>query len=438
MIEKFRRKFIIYASTSIFALILLILGTINLVNFGVLASNADEVTSLLASNGGVFQEREPRPEPATNGNETPVASDNGQEGDSAPLDPSQQDPGQLGPGRHGPMDPINPETEMSTRYFTIRLDENGNATMVKFAMSENTVGADEALTWGASLASNQKGWTRTTFRYRTYQYNQQTYVSVIDYSRELSPSYRVLWSSLIGGFAGLLVIVLALIPVSKILVKPLETSIKKQQRFVADASHELKTPLTIISANKDIIEAEYGESESTQAIAKQVTRLTGMVKNLNALARMEEEEKHLTSTFNLGALASDILMPYESAFMAKNVQFSAEIPEQIPFKGDEKMMGKLLGILMENALKYSLTTAEFHLYRNGERTVIKVINDAEGIEEGTLDRVFERFYRSESARASLVEGSGIGLSIAKEIVSAHSGRIIAKGENGKFIIKAEF
>jgi len=411
MIEKFRRKFILMATASVFVLLVLILGTINLVNFGVLASNADEVTSLLAQSGGQFD---------------------------GPLSPEgQQNPDQ-GPGRgEDPFGPINPETKMSTRYFTVRLDETGTPYMVRMALSERTVTPEDALAWGASLAGKEKGWTRTTFRFRTYQYNQQTYVSVIDYNRELSPSYRVLYASIAGSLIGLVIVFLALIPVSKILVKPLETSIKKQQRFIADASHELKTPLTIIAANKDIIEAENGESEATDAIAKQVSRLTLMVKNLNALARMDAGEAHVVGTFDLAALCGEVVAPFQSAFAAKNVQFTAEIPNELTFNGDKEMLAKLVSILLDNALKYALTTAEFHLYRNGERVAIKVINDAEGIEEGTLDRVFERFYRTDSARASDVEGSGIGLSIAKEIVGAHSGRIIAKGEGGRFVIKAE-
>ena len=98
------------------------------------------------------------------------------------------------------------------------------------------------------------------------------------------------------------------------------------------------------------------------------------------------------------------------------------------------MIRQLLSILLDNAVKYAKTQVEFHLYTNGNRTTIKVKNDAD-VPEGSLDRVFERFYRSDEARVT--EGNGIGLSIAMEIVKTLGGRISAKGENGFFIIKVE-
>ena len=416
MIQRFRRKFIAVATVAIFLLLAAILGTINIVNFTVLAGNADQVTSLLAAEGGQFNEPGP----------------------FGPI-PGEGEPG-FAPSEGGqPFDPISPETRMSTRYFTVKVDAAGTATMVKMSFTERTVTPEEALTWGASLAKpGSFGWTRTYYRYRAYNYDNHVYVSVIDYSRELSPSYRVLWASIVGSLVGVFISFLVLIPVSKVLVKPLETSVKKQQRFISDASHELKTPLTIISANNELIELEHGPSESTDAIDKQVSRLTVMVRNLNTLARLDEGEKQVYGEVDLSALANEVISPFEATFAGKNIKFTTEIPDGMTLKGDQEELRKLLSILMDNAQKYALSSVEFHLYRAGERTAIKVINDAEGIEEGSLDRVFERFYRSDNARASNVEGSGLGLSIAKQIVFAHGGRIMAKGENGKFIIKAEF
>ncbi|MBO6284729.1 MAG: HAMP domain-containing histidine kinase [Bacilli bacterium] len=411
MIEKFRRKFIAYATASVFVLLLLIFGAINIVNFTVVASDADTVTQTLADEGGKFDE--PRGQPG------------------------QQQPGQFEPGS-GEMGPHSPEMKMSARYFTVSVDAEGNAAVVSFKFTEQTVTPEGSMEWAKEIVGGRStGWTRTYYRYRIYFVDNLTYVSVIDFARELTPSYRVLWSSLVGSGIGILVSFLILIPVSKIFVKPLIASDKKQKRFISDASHELKTPLTIISANNEIIEAEQGESEATRMIDKQVGRLTAMVKNLNALAHIDESGLAGKSPFDLAALCTDVVDNYRGPFKKKNIHFEVEIPAKLQFIGDEGSIRKLLSILLDNAQKYALTTAEFHLYHNGERTAIKVINDAEGIEEGSLDRVFERFYRSDVARSSGIEGSGIGLSIAKEIVAKSGGRIRAKGENGTFIIKAE-
>lgn len=421
MIRRLRWKTIAYSMASIFVFLLLILGTINIVNFSTLAANADEVTALLAKEGGKFT---PPNEAQSQSTASAYVLALGPEG--------PQEGGQ-------PMDPIGPETRMSARYFTVKIDASGTASLVDLKLTERTATPEEVLSWGASLTGREKGWTRTYFRFRTYSYEDYTYVSVIDYSRELSPSYRILWSSLIGSGIGLLVAFLVLIPVSKLMVKPLEASMKKQQRFISDASHELKTPITVISANNEIIEATQGESDSTKAIARQVARLNVMIKNLNALARLEEGEKDGdVAVFDLAQASRESVEAIRSVFERRSIQFSSEIPETMDFKGSEAKLRKLLSILLDNASKYALTFAEFHLYKNGDRVAIKVINDAEGIEEGSLDRVFERFYRSDLARASEVEGSGIGLSIAKQIVDDLHGRISAKGEAGRFIIKAEF
>ena len=423
MIEKLRRKLIIYTTLAVFALLALILSAINIANFFIVASRADEVTSLLASCGGNFDNGRPDLPP------TPVESTEQQSGVLPPAPP----------GEGGePFSPINPETRDSTRYFTVSIDQNNVALVVKMAFNERSVTPEEAITWAQSLSKKSTGWSRTSYRYRVYTYQNLTYVSVIDFSKELSPSYNVLWGSLIGSLFGVLITLAVIIPVSKLMVKPLQTAMKKQQRFIADASHELKTPLTIISANNEIIEVESGESESTRAISKQVDRLTAMVKNLNVLARLEDEPSKSIGHFDLAKTANDVVTSFAEAFKAKGIDLQCEIPDELPFDGDQSMLAKLISIFMDNALKYAQSRAEFHLYRHEERVCIKVRNDAKGIPDGSLDRVFERFYRTDDARASGIEGSGIGLSIAKQIVLSHGGRISAKGSNGNFVIKAQF
>ena len=419
MIRKLRFKFVLYATCSVAVLLLLILGSINIANFTQTGNDADAVTNQLVLGQGSFPFDPFSPIPPNN--ETPTGT-------------PAEDPGPHGPG--------SLENDASIRYFTVAFDEIGNGRMVKKAMRDDTVTDLQAIEWARGLTQG-KGWTKTYYRYRAYLVGAETYVSVIDFSRELAPSYRVLWSSIIGSSIGIVATMLLLIPVSKILVRPLEASRKKQQRFISDASHELKTPITIISANNEIIEMEQGASESTKTIAKQVNRLSMMVKNLNSLARIDELEKTEFASFDLAELCTDVITSFNDSITAKGLKFESEIPATLAFKGDYSLMQKMLTIFLDNALKYATDHVRFALYTKGEsqkekRIVIKVRNDAEGIPDGPLDRVFERFYRSDWARGSEIEGSGIGLSIAQEIVSKHSGRIFAKGENGDFVIKAEF
>lgn len=408
MIRKLRWKLVGYATASIFVFLLLILGSINLVNFGMVADEADRITQSIADNGGAFPD-----------------------GPGGPIDPgSGQQPSPMDPGG-----PSSPEIAHSARYFTVTF-ENGQGSLLTKKIMDQTVTDEAAITWAKSLLGKEKGWTETFFRFRTYAVEKKDYVTVLYFDRELGPSYRILNASIVGGLGGTLISFLVLIPLSSLFVAPLLASRKKQQRFISDASHELKTPLTIISAEKEILEIEHGESEASKSIGKQVARLSSMVKNLNALANMDEGVKPLLGSFDLARTCTEMVDAFQGAFEKKGIAIETEIPASHPFVGDETMIRQLLSILLDNALKYSKTKAEFHLYALGQRTTIKVKNDAD-VQDGPLDRVFERFYRSEEARAGAAEGSGIGLSLAMEIVKALGGRISAKGEQGFFIIKAE-
>ncbi len=411
MIRKLRWKLVGYATASIFFFLLLILGTINLVNFGMVADEADRITQSIADSGGSFS---PEGGPAS---KVAWPADPGQ--------PTPQDPG----------GPKSPEMEASARYFTVSFT-NGQGTLLAKKIMDQTVTDETAIAWAQTLLGKEKGWTKTYFRFRTYKVEKADYVTVLYFDRELGPSYRILNASIVGGLGGTLVSFLALIPLSSLFVSPLIASRKKQQRFISDASHELKTPLTIISAEKEILELEHGESEASRSIGKQVNRLSSMVKNLNALANMDEGVKPLMGSFDLARTCMEMVDAFQGAFEKKGIAIETEIPAAHPFVGDETMIRELLSILLDNALKYSKTVASFRVDIQGERTTIEARNDAD-VPDGPLDRVFERFYRSDEARAGGSEGSGIGLSLASEIVKALGGRIAAKGENGFFVIKAE-
>ena len=418
MIKTLRRKLIIYATTSIFVFLLLILGSINIYNFSSIASEADEITQRIKEEGGQFKEHDD------------------QGGPQPQLAPGQDEPPSSEGGR-GQMGPSSPETAMSVRYFTISFDANGaNATVIRMQMTQESATQEEAIAWAKSLLSGTKGWTKNYYRYLTYGHQTNTYVTVIDMTRELTPAYSSLNASIIGGLGGVVISFLLLIPISKWLVKPLETANRRQQRFIADASHELKTPITIISAENEITELTGGETESTKNIKKQVTRLTSMVKSLNSLAKLEGGAKPNLGEFDLAQTCREICGNFQRTFDSANIAFTQDIPETLKYNGDTALVSQLINIILDNAKKYGKTRANFRLEKKTDRIVIRVENDAD-VPDGVLDSAFERFYRSDNARASEKEGSGIGLSIAKEIVTTLKGRISAKGENGFFILKIE-
>ena len=233
------------------------------------------------------------------------------------------------------------------------------------------------------------------------------------------------------GLAAVLVLVVIF---SRMVFRPVEESIQKQKRFITDASHELKTPLTIIDANTEVLEMESGESQWTKSTRKQIQRLTGLVQQLVTLSRLDEEKGvQDIAEFNLSEAIADSVQPYEALAQTKGKNLVLEIEKNIFYAGDEKSVRQLTGILMDNAVKYSSEKGNIRLIlkKKGKKILLEVYNDADELPQGKLDVLFERFYRLDSSRNSGTGGSGIGLSVAKAIVQAHKGKITAENKNGK-------
>jgi len=408
MINKLRKKFIITAMLSVFALLLVILSVINFVNFSIVSDEADKVLDRIIAGGGAFAQSMP----------TPGVEQGWREGNRPPIGPN------------------SPELAATTRYFTVTFDQNGAATMVDMRMS--AVDQAEAVAWAQTLSDGKGGWTRTYYRYRVWTDDMGTHVTVIDQNRELSPSYRVLIASAVGVGLGLVVTLLALVGISKAAVAPIEQSDRRQKRFIRDAAFEIKNPITIIDANRHILETRDGQSEETKAIDKEVKRLTRLVQGLDSLLLLEDvDDKQNFKAFDLSALTQELCGAYAKSFADSGKELKTHIGEHLEYFGDAMQIGELLDIALENALTYGKTHAMLDLAREGERLVLTIANDADLEEDGPLDSVFERFYRSEEVQRSGVVGTGIRLSVAKEIVDKHGGRIKAESKDGHFVLKVE-
>lgn len=390
------------------SVLLVMIGAINYYNFYRTVKEADSILNTIAASGGTFNERDGEHKPDTDSGEKPEA------------------PTEITNNRY------------TTSYFTFSFDDEGNAYEVAYKMSYFSFDNAKNIAISIHSDSSTRGWIETNYRYYSYKYNDVDYVSVIDQKRELTPVYRVLTTSIIASIFVIAFIFVILLPISKLLVKPLENSIYRQKRFISDASHELKTPLSIISLNNDLEELERGESENTQNISKQISILNKMVKNLNELARMDEGREERYTTFDMSALAKDVLSSFEGVITQFGKTLTSEIDDKIIFIGIEEKIRRLFSILLDNAVKYSKTFITFSLHIQNKKIVLIVRNDADDLPEGNLNMVFERFYRLVEARSSSVSGTGLGLSMAKEIVTAHKGKIEANAKDNVFEIKAEF
>lgn len=406
MIKKLRVKFIAITMTSVIVLLAAIMAVINIVNYQTVTKNADNVLSYV-----VEMEK------------------------NAPQDPN---PVISIPDDNGRHDGISKETPYDSRYFTVTYtDDEITSINIRHIVSIDEKTASSYAS--SALKKNKDKGYIGTYRYRIDYEGNRTYVIFLDYSRQLEPTQNFFRYSLIVASAGVAVASVIVFFISKLVVKPVKESQEKQKRFLTDAGHELKTPLTIISANNELIQMENGESEYTKTIAKEVEKMTVMVRNISTLNKMDESPSPLMERFSLSDAAFDLTSEFLNAFKKENKELSLAIEEGLYYKGNEKEIRELLSIILDNALKYSKKKAEFSLSKSGKNIILLLKNDADDIKEGNLDKVFERFYRSEEARGSTIEGSGIGLSLAQEIVLRHKGKISAYGDKeGFFNIRIVF
>ena len=404
IVNKLRKKIIIITLASLSTILVLMLIIINSYNFAGVSSGADNVLEAIQRAGGAFKEHGGREQ----NDET-----------SAKGKPSD-------------------EERYSTRYFTYAFNDDGSLEKIAFNISSFSENDAEEIAKTYKNETNN-GWYKFFYRYKNYTYGDKQYFTLIDQSRELEPSFRVLWTSAITGFAGILITFIVLIPLSKMIVKPIEESLRKQKRFISDASHELKTPLAIISLNNELEETEKGESENTQNIAKQTNLLSKMIKNLNDLAKMDEIEDVPSSSMDITKMVNETCSSFSGIAQQYKKKMIINVEKDLTYFGNQEKIARLFSILLDNAIKYSLTYIEISVQSSvspNKGMTIVVRNDAEKIPEGNLDVVFDRFYRLQEARASSIAGTGIGLSMAKEIVDMHHGKISATGKEGVFEIKA--
>ena len=388
-----------------------IMGVVNFSNYREMLDRADEMTALLEQNDGKFPEEPSRHE--QDDTETPPAKPENDEKDKSRF---------------------SVETPFETRYFTVTVDENGEVTDCDL---DRIAAVDEETAEEYTQTAQQKNKTtgfQGIYRYRVTETEDGAKYVFLDCRREISNFRTVLVTTISVSLLGLAAVFVLVVIFSRMVFRPVEESIQKQKRFITDASHELKTPLTIIDANTEVMEMESGESQWTKSTRKQIQRLSGLVQQLVTLSRLDEEKGlEEKCEFNLSEAVSECVQPYESLAQTREKNLTLNIEEDITYTGDERSIRQLAGILMDNAVKYSSENGNITLTlkKKGKKIFLEVYNDAGDLPQGKLDVLFERFYRLDSSRNSGTGGSGIGLSVAKAIVRAHKGKITAENKNGR-------
>lgn len=489
MLKKLRRKFIAIAMLSVSIVLIAIVGTINIANYMSTNEALDARLKLIAGNGGTFPDLLEQKNMGVEGNKTDSINNgtstrkeppSGKTDVQPPEDMNQADlkDNNLKDNglkendlkRHG----ISPESQFDTRYFTVTINSNGeveniDTSKIASVSSENAAQYAKKL-WISGKKGDGKNGFSESFKYMTVGEGGSTMYIFLSCQRELSTIRTYVLASVGISVFGLGVVFVMIYFFSGKILKPVSESYEKQKRFITDASHEIKTPLTIIDANTEVIEMMEGENEWTSSTRKQVARLTSLTEKLVFLSRMDEEATKLEMLeFSLSDAILDTAEPFKTVARTKGKKLTIDVTDGILYTGDEKTIRQLVSILLDNAMKYSgcsnagfekgninknnlnktiqtqndcATTInpapeiEISLKQSGKNRIITVwntVDETANIKKGRQDILFERFYRTDTSHNSKTGGFGIGLSAAYAIVKAHKGKITAESKDGRSI-----
>ena len=329
-----------------------------------------------------------------------------------------------------------PEGEYTARFFTVECDLSGNIQTISrdFISSIDDAAAAE-YTQAVLHKNREKGYYRD-YRYHVRRDESGTTVLFLNASMHMQFMRSLLLVSSAIGLLSLFFVFLLVVFFSRYAVRPYIKNMERQKRFITDAGHELKTPITSIATSADIAAMEHEGDEWIANIQKQAARLGRLVGDLVALSRLDEEmpfpEK---SSFSLSEAVWEAAEPFAVLAKAEGKRYCGNIEEDMDFYGDRDSVQKVISILLDNAVKYSDEGGEIRLdvCRRRGKTCIEVFNTCDLPDISDLDRLFDRFYRIDESRSARTGGTGIGLSMAQAIAQAYGGRIKVKSPSGKTI-----
>lgn len=330
-----------------------------------------------------------------------------------------------------------PEKFAPINNFSVRLDDNYQIIEV---VSEFKIGYEDkqiiSLTNTALSTGKEYGNVGSNIKFLI---KPRPYGSIIVFSDnkvENDMKHRLaIITSTIGA-----VLMAAIYLISKYLsdwaIKPVEIAFQKQKQFVADASHELKTPITIIDANIDVLLSQDNiDTENLKwfgYIKNETKRMNSLVQDMLYLAKLDNNNFEKLE-FNLSEAVENIVLPFESLVYEQNKNIYMDIEEDVSYKGDSNSIKQVLAIFMDNSVKYCDNKGSIYVRLKKYDSKIKIEVENTGSKIANMEKIFERFYREDSSRDRNTGGFGLGLSIAKAIVENHNGKIYA--ENTKDGVK---
>lgn len=331
----------------------------------------------------------------------------------------------------------SPEMRYMLRFFIVYCDEEGNIANVNHEFIASVSETD-----AADFAVNVLGKGRNAgfygeYRFRVKETDSGKAVAFLNSEHEIQSMKSLLLVSMAVAISSLLAIFILVLLFSSHAIVPYMRNIETQKRFITDASHELKTPLTAIATSADVLAMEYEDDEWVQNIQTQAARLAKLITNLVTLSRLDEEQPFPEkSNFSLSDAVWEIAEPISALARAKGKQYEQRIEDGIFLHGDRAAVQQMVSILLDNAIRYSNDggTVRLNVHKRKKKAEIVVYNTCTIEDTKNIDRLFDRFYRLDPSRNSQSGGTGIGLSIAKATAEAHGGRIQVQAKAKEYIV----
>lgn len=341
------------------------------------------------------------------------------------------------PDHDGPPPPGKHPEDVHMPYFEVILDGNGKIldTIGQYYDLSDRDALQEIV--DAAMESGKESGRLRNYDLRFFIAHSPRGITVVfsDITSE-NATLDALGLNCLGVFVVSIIVFYGIsVAFSRWAVRPVEEAWNQQRQFVADASHELKTPLTVILANAELMQNEDTDESERKTFSRNILSMSyqmrSLVENLLEMARVDNGTPNMKfENLDFSQLVGDAVLSFQLLYSEKDMGLQWDGPEEILLRGSEQHLYQLLDILLDNALKYSLPrgTVCVNLSRNARFCTLAVVSPGEPLSKEELKDIFKRFYRGDKARA--MNGScGLGLSIAESIVSAHKGKIWAESSN---------
>ena len=325
---------------------------------------------------------------------------------------------------------------MDYEVYTVKLNDN---QIEKIINHSNDTSDFDVLTIANSIIYKDKGINIGNLYNNKYSYNYSDNTITIINTKSLNNKLLLTLLKtfiILIGFEGIIYFVSK--KLTKRITKPANESFKKQKDFIADASHELKTPLAVIMASSDELKTDKKNSKYVENIKYEAERMNKLITSLLDLSKLENGV--LINTYkeeNISKIIERICLTFEGIAFEKKLKIETNIEEDIIFKCSRDEIEKLIGIILDNAIKHSYEKSTIKVLVNKEKNNIniEIINFGNPIKLGDEEKIFERFYRADKSRNRGENRYGLGLAIAKNIVINHKGTIKAFSKDGKTTFK---